>query len=256
MILKFVGIHNASSIHTKLSCIIIDDILSLDAGSLASGLTFDEQQKIRSILISHEHLDHIADIPLFALNNQDRTTKIFGTKYTLDILASHLMDGIIYPRLFENLPFAGRQVLELCRMEPLQMQQIETYEIKAVSINHSIDSVGFEVLEKNGKGLFYTGDAGEGLSAVWPSVNPNILIVDLTFPDKLENLAFNSKHLTPRMLGKELFNFKKLKGYLPTVIPIHLSPKYEVEIREELDVIARELDFTVITAVEGTRLTV
>jgi ribonuclease BN (tRNA processing enzyme) len=256
MILKFIGIHNARSRDTKLSCIIIDDILALDAGSLASGLTFDEQQKIRFILISHEHLDHIADIPLFALNNQDRTIKIFGIKETLDILVSHLMDGIIYPRLAENLPFAGRQVLELCQMEPLHTQQIEAYKIKALSVSHSTGSVGFEVMDKSRKSLLYTGDAGEGLSAIWPSVNPNILIVDLTFPDKLENLALNSKHLTPRMLGKELLNFKKLKGYLPAIIPIHLSPKYEFEIREELDAIARELDAKVINAVEGTQLTV
>jgi ribonuclease BN (tRNA processing enzyme) len=256
MILKFVGVHNARSRDTKLSCIIIDDILALDAGSLASALTFDEQQKIRCILISHEHLDHIADIPLFAFNNQNRTIKIFGPKYALDILVSHLIDGIIYPELAENLQFVGRQVLELCQIEPLRTQQIEAYEIKALPISHSVDSVGFEILDKDGKNVFYTGDAGEGLSSIWSSVNPNVLIVDLTFPNKLENLALDSKHLSPRLLGKELSSFKKLKGYLPTVIPIHLSPKYEFEIREEMDEIASELGITVVAAVEGTQLTI
>ena len=42
---------------------LVNDELMVDAGTLASGLTLEEQQRVKHILLSHLHLDHIKDIP-------------------------------------------------------------------------------------------------------------------------------------------------------------------------------------------------
>ena len=134
--------------------------------------------------------------------------------------------------------------------------QVEEYQVRALPTGHSSGAVGFEVLDKGGKSIFYTGDAGGGLSSMWPHTNPDILIVDLTFPNELENTAVDSNHMCPRLLGVELINFNKLKGYFPKVIPIHLSPKYEYEIRKEMERIAQELGISIINVHDGTELNI
>lgn len=256
MRLKFIGIYNTKSLNTRPNCIVIDELLALDAGSLATGLTFAEQQKIRGILISHGHYDHISDIPAFAFNTQSHTTKVFGTKVALDILVTHLMDGIIYPRFTETLIFAERSVLELCQLEPLHFERLDGYQIKVLPLDHSSSSVGFEVIAEDKKSILYTGDTGKGLSAIWPHVNPDILIVDLTFPDELENVAVDSKHMCPQLLSKELVNFNKIKGYFPTVIPIHFDPRFEYDIKKQMDEIARKLGISIINVREGIEVNV
>lgn len=74
MIIRFLGTHNAESKDTKLVSFVIDDVLAVDAGSLASELTFSEQKKIKSILLSHGHYDHIRGVPSFAFNNHNDTS--------------------------------------------------------------------------------------------------------------------------------------------------------------------------------------
>jgi len=183
VIIRFLGAHNAESRDTKLVSILIDDVLAVDAGCLASELTFSEQEKIKAILLSHGHYDHIRDIPAFAFNNLGHTTKIFATPHTLKILSSHLADGVIYPEFTKKIPL---------------FLEIEGYQVMTLPVNHTIRAVGFEITSPDGKKVFYTGDTGPGLSALWENVSPQLIIVDLTFPNRLENRAKNSAHLCPK----------------------------------------------------------
>ena len=105
MKLKFLGAHNSESKNTRLVSFLIDDILAVDAGSLASELSFSEQKKIKAILLSHGHYDHIRGVPAYAFNNTGKTTKIFATPQTLKFLSTHLIDGVIYPKFTEKIPF-------------------------------------------------------------------------------------------------------------------------------------------------------
>jgi len=50
--IKVLGAHNAESKHTRLTSLLIDDILAVDAGNLTSDLSFSEQGKIKAILLS------------------------------------------------------------------------------------------------------------------------------------------------------------------------------------------------------------
>ena len=88
MKIKVLGAHNAESKYTALTCLLIDDKLVLDAGSLTSKMSFARQEKIRAILLTHGHYDHIRDVPAFAFNNACITTQVFGSKETLDMLSS------------------------------------------------------------------------------------------------------------------------------------------------------------------------
>ena len=254
MKIRFLGAHNAESKYTRLVTFLIDDILAVDAGNLTSELSFPEQEKIKAILLSHGHYDHIRDVPAFAFNNACRTNRVFATKQTLEILSSHLVDDIIYPEFTKKTPICEEQALELVTLEPYNSVDIEGYQILPLPVHHSIGAVGFEITSKDEKKIFYTGDTGSGLSNIWEHISPQLMIMDLTFPDKLEDTAKNSSHLCPKMLKKELEEFKQIKGYFPKIILIHLTPKFREEIKKEVNKISKELQLSIEIAGESEKI--
>lgn len=257
MIIKFLGTYNAESKYTRLVSFVIDDIIAVDAGSLTSELSFSEQEKIKAILLSHGHYDHIRGVPAFAFNNACQTTNIYALQETLEILSSHLVDGVIYPKFTKKTPICEEQSLQFVAIEPFIPLNIEGYNVLAIPVNHNnISAVGFEITSKDGKKFFYSGDTGPGLSSVWEKVSSKLIIMDLTFPNKLEKTAVDSAHLCPKMLKKELIEFNKIKGFYPKVVLIHLTPKFKVEIKKEISEVAKELKLSINIAREGEELIV
>ena len=253
MRIRCLGTHNAESSKTRLISLLIDDVLAVDAGSLTSELSLSAQKKIKAILLSHGHYDHIREVPAFAFNNMNRTTKVFSSSQTLEILSSHLLDGIIYPRFAEKTPFLARPALKLHRLEPLKIQKIEDYQILSMPMNHPLDALGFEISNKEGKKVFYTGDTGPGLSSIWENISPDILVIEVTFPNRLEKITKDASHLCPKMLLNELRDFRRINNYLPRIVLVHLSPQLEKEIKEEVKDVAQELGHPITIAREGEK---
>ena len=254
MIIRFLGTHNAESKDTRLVSFLIDDILAVDAGSLVSELTFPEQKKIRAILLSHGHYDHIRAVPAFAFNNSDRTTEVIATRRTLEMLSSHLIDGVVYPEFTSESSFLRKATLRLVPVELFERQRIEGYDIMAVPVRHNLDAVGFEITSGDGKTVFYTGDTGPGLASIWSRISPQLVITDLTWPNNLAAAAKDAGHLCPQMLKEELIEFRRIKGYLPKVAAIHVSPQHEPEIEAEIREVARSLATSVDIAHEREEL--
>ncbi len=254
MKLRFLGTHNAESRDTRLMSFLIDDILAVDAGSLTSELTFPEQARIKVILLSHGHYDHIRAIPAFAYNNPDRITRVVATPKALDVLLSHLVDGVIYPKFTSEYSHRQQPVIQLVPVEFWERHNIEGYELMAVPVQHPLDAAGFEIAAGDGQRLFYTGDTGPGLSSVWEVVSPQLLIADVTWPNNLEDTAATAGHLCPALLERELIDFRRIKGYLPAVAAIHLSPLHQPEIEREIKEVAKKLDTAISVVGEGEEL--
>jgi len=92
------------------------------------------------------------------------------------------------------------------------------------------------------------------VSSCWEHVSPELLLIDVTLPNRLEEHAVSADHLTPRLFGEELALFRKARGYLPRVLPIHVSPQFEDEIAEEVEQVARGLGVEINLAHEGMTL--
>jgi ribonuclease BN (tRNA processing enzyme) len=150
--------------------------------------------------------------------------------------------------------FLGKAAFELIPIEPFKPEVIEGYRVLALPVKHPISAMGFEIMASDGKTIFHTGDTGPGLSSIWEYISPQILIADVGFPDSLRKIANDAGHLCTEMLKTELTEFQHIKGYLPQVIVIHLNPRFESEIGEEVEAIAKELQGSTNIATEGDQI--
>ncbi len=254
MNIKLLGAHNHESQHSRFVTLLIDETLVLDAGGLTSSLSFQAQQKLKAILLTHQHYDHVRDILALTMNLylSEATINIYSILPVYDALTTHLFDGKLYPNFLE-LPQENPTV-KFIVLEPLKTKQIEDYSILTVPVNHSVPTVGYQITSPDNKVLFYTGDTGPGLTDCWQQVSPQLLITELTAPNRFEELGRESGHFTPNLLKQELIDFRELKGYLPRVVTVHMSPRLEEEIKAEIAVVAEELDSPIILGYEGMEL--
>jgi ribonuclease BN (tRNA processing enzyme) len=254
MQIQILGAHATEAKTARSTAILVDDILALDAGGLCSSLTLSAQLKLNAVLLTHYHYDHVRDIPFIAMNIAHQgTIDIYSTSSVFDVLSTHLFDGVMYPD-FRQWP-QHQPAIRLATIEPHSPFEVKGYSILAIPVSHSIPSVGFQVTSPEGKRLFYTGDTGGGLSECWNHVSPDLLITELTLPQKMEEWAKRTGHLTPKMLKAELAEFRKMKGHIPPVILIHLNPLLENEIAAEVAEITREIGASITLGREGMKIT-
>jgi ribonuclease BN (tRNA processing enzyme) len=230
--------------------------LAIDAGGLTSSLSIADQCKIKSIILTHLHYDHVRDIPTIAINlfRQAANIKVYSTPSVINALETYLFNGKVYPK-FQELP-ETKPTINLCTITQYKLENIEGYEIIALPVNHHDPTVGYQVRNSEGNTIFYTADTGPGLLECWKHLSPQLLIAEVTVPNRYTEFALNTKHLTPKFLHDELIKFMELKCYLPQVIVVHMDPTLEKEIKEEITVVAEALNTTITIAYEGMELNI
>lgn len=254
MKIKILGAHNTESRNTKLVSLLIDDILALDAGGLTSSLSFSEQLKLKAVLLTHQHYDHIKDIPLLGMNLflNNAGIDVYSIPSVYESLANYLINDSLYPKFMEETE--GRAVIRFHIAKPYQEFKIGDYNILPLPVTHSVPAVGYRVTSADGKTVFYAGDTGVGLADCWRHISPRLVIIEVTAPNRFEQFGREKGHLTPGLLKEELLDFNKLKGYLPDVVTVHMNPVLESEIENELAAVAGELGNSITLAYEGMEI--
>lgn len=254
MELEILGAHNCESKDAKLTSLLVDGSVAIDVGSLTSSLSLDAQKMVRAILLTHRHYDHIRDLATFGMNiYSSGPVNIYALDSVLDIISTHLLNDIVYPD-FQKKPKPEKPALEFCSLEPNKEINIEGYKVLPVPVNHNVPTVGYQIISQDGKSLFYTGDTGRNPSSLWAAVSPGLLVTEVTLPNKFESFVHDTGHLTPQFLKQELIDFKRVKGYLPPVVTIHISPNLESDIRDEVAQVAIELEANITVGYEGMKI--
>jgi ribonuclease BN (tRNA processing enzyme) len=254
MKVQFLGAHNCESQETRMVSLLIDDVLALDAGGLTSSLSFAAQLKLKGILLTHGHYDHIRDIPMLGMNLSlsAASVGVYSVTPVYDASTAHLLNDELYPNYFKRP--RSNPVFKFTTVEPLRPFQIENYSVLAIPVIHSVLTVGYEITSTDGKTLFYTGDTGPGLYDCWKQISPQLIIVEVTASNRMDDLCRRSGHLTPNLLRQELVTLRELKGYLPPVATVHMSPMLEEEMRPEITAVAKDLNCQITMGYEGMEL--
>ena len=196
--------------------------------------------KIDHIFLSHSHLDHIADIPFLIdafFEARDQPIFIYGLEATLMDLKKYIFNWQIWPD-FNQIDLLNNSMKAIMFVPIEEDEEIALGDvtIRAVPSNHIVPTVGYAIW-KNGRGILYTADTYLN-DASWELVNndPSIktVIIDVSFPSRLEALAEVSKHLTPKLLKEEL---AKLERDDVTIHVYHVKPNYVPQVTEELNML-------------------
>lgn len=202
MRVRVLGAHNLESRTTRHACLLVDGVLGVDAGSLASALSPAEQQAVRAVLLTHRHFDHVRDLPTLGLATLDsqQAIEVFGLDDTLRSVRAHLMDGEVYPDMTQGLNGQPPKY-RFNSLNGGQQLTVLGYQVKAVPVTHAVSAVGYIVRDEAGGSMAYTGDTGGDLARFFrDEMAPRVLFVDVTFPNRLEQRAKLTGHLTPGML--------------------------------------------------------
>lgn len=237
MKLRILGCSGAELPGHQLSAFLIDDSLLLDAGTVGAVLDEEEQWQVKDILITHPHLDHIRGIPLLADNiivkGLAHRVNVISTGEVIAAISSHLMNGIIWPD-FTKIPSAQSPVISYTEILPEKEFLVGGFAVTACPVNHTVPAVGYRV-SKGGRTLLYTGDTGPTERFWQIAGDAAALVVEVSFPSELEEIALLTGHLTPLLLGKEL---AKLATLPPRILITHLKPQYYDRIKAELDALS------------------
>ena len=228
--------NGAASNRQHLSCFIVNDSVSIDAGSLAMATSDEQKQKIRDVILTHAHLDHIAGLPLYIddlFASLTEPIRVHATKEVVEVLERDIFNWSVYPR-FSELKSENGAVMQYQPFEVEKDFSIKNLSIKAINVNHKVPTVGLIVSDERTT-FAMTGDTAE-MDKFWECVNNekdlNAVLIECAFPDELDDLAHISHHLTPKSLQTEL---AKCNHSGCSIFIINIKPMYREQIVRQIE---------------------
>ncbi len=236
MRLKVLGCSGGDFPGHHLSGFLLDGKILFDAGSLTYVLGEKGQMKIESIFITHAHLDHIIGLPFLADNiivgKHRSRINIFAIPSVVRTIKRDLFNSAVWPD-FTEIPNVEKSILNLIELKAGHSILIGEFTITSYPVHHTVPAVGYLAEDRKGRRFFYTGDAGP-TGETWKKLkNKKIdsLIIDVSFPNKMKDLALRTGHLTPSLLREELLNIDPAPE---KIYVTHLKPQYYRTIQAEL----------------------
>lgn len=221
---------------------VVDGKILLDAGTIGMSLSITEEQRIRYVLLTHAHFDHIKGLPFLLDNLVTRETKgtvtVLSGGEVIDALKTNILNGRIWPD-FTRIPSPDSPVLRYAVLRPGRRKSIAGYRVMAVESSHTVPSYGYILENPKGSAIAYTGDTGP-THLFWEKMGMfrvGCLIAETSLPNRLEEGALRSGHLTPSLLEKEI---AKMKNPPPRIRLVHAKPRHKEEIEREVRALGRK----------------
>ena len=214
---------------------LIDGSVLLDAGTIGARLTLADQRRIRFVLLSHLHFDHIKGLPTLADNlaeGFDAPITVAATEPVIQGLMDHVFNNKVYPNFFK-LPDQRHPVLQAQVLQSGKMITLSHLEVTPVPVNHTVPTVGYVVKDRQ-TAFLYSGDTYQ-TEEIWRlgRMTPELKAVFLesSFPDEMGELAKKSKHLIPSLFLKE---FEKLERPDIPAYAYHMKPAFRKQIEQQI----------------------
>ena len=218
----------------RTTAFLVDDDVLIDAGTGVGDLSYEDMRHIRHVFVTHSHLDHVASIPLLVnclFDELDEPLVVHAQQATIDALRAHVFNWEIWPD-FSRLPHDDRPVL---RFQPMQAGDVCTIgerTFESIEVSHTVPAVGY-LCSNSASAFCFSGDTSTN-DTLWPALNRaenlDMLIVEVGFPDREEELAQVARHYSPRLLAADLAKL----DHRPRIAVTHLKPGDEALTMDEL----------------------
>ena len=215
----------------------ISKSIIVDAGNVINILG-EQAQFINHVFLTHSHSDHIIDLPFLIESFFEIRTEpliVYASKETICALKEHTFNNSIWPDFSNiNLLESDKKSLIFEEIKENETIYIENYSIKAINAEHMEGSFGFVISKEDKEAYVISGDTYLN-DALIEEINSNpkirLLLIECSFPNRLEQLAYTSKHLTPNLL---LSMLGKIKNKKLQVFVYHIKHLYLERIQEEI----------------------
>ena len=238
MRIEVLGGYGGGSPECRMTCLLINDRIALDAGSLTQALSIERQVGVHSILLSHSHIDHTNNLPFFIENvygKADRAIDLYASAATIYSIRKYLFNNDTWPD-FSRLPNHLLPSIRFQEIEKEQPFELDGVRFTPIAVDHLIPTFGF-LIEQDGVSVLWSSDTGP-TTRLWEIANstPNLkaLCIETSFDNSLQEVADVSLHLTPRTLALEL---RKLHRRIPILLH-HLKPPCIARIHAEVKQLA------------------
>ena len=243
--IKTLGAYGTKAKGYGTSSFLLNESNVLDAGNLLDGMDVASIE-IENIWLTHSHLDHIADIANILdnyFNLRKKSLNIYGLPHTIQILKEDFLNDEIWPD-FSQIPLANHSAMSVIYHE-IELDKIYTLSenetIRAFKTDHTISSCGY-IYKKGETSVMVTADT-YSLDNVIDILNNDLsiksFVVECSFSNELEKLAIASKHLTPKLLFK---NLERLKRDDLSIYVNHIKPSFLTKVTNEIDELRGKFD--------------
>jgi len=225
-----------ATLEQRLTCFLIDGCVAVDAGSLALAATGAQREKVRDIIVTHPHMDHIATLPIFIddlFPILKSPVRVHASPEVITLLERDIFNWNVYPR-FSELKNNYGPVMEYVPISAGQEFKVAHLTVTAVAVNHIVPTMGL-VVSDGRRTVAFSSDTSE-TEELWNIINraPSLdaLLIEASFPDSMAKLAEVSRHFTPASLQREL---RKLNHKGVDILAVHIKPAYRQVIIDELN---------------------
>jgi ribonuclease BN (tRNA processing enzyme) len=216
-----------------MTTFLIDGVTALDAGSLTEALPLAAQRRIRRIVLTHAHLDHVASLPFLVENLYGRGTPLalIAPPAVLSDLRRHVFNDATWPD-FTRLPSRARPTLAYRPIAPGKAVRVGAMTFTALPVDHIVPSYGY-LVAKPGRSVLFSGDTMP-TEKLWVAARRardlKAIFLEVSFSDSQAAIARASCHLTPGLLPGEL---EKAPPRVPVYL-YHMKPPSLSRIRREV----------------------
>ena len=235
--ITILGAYGTKSKGFGTSAFYLDEKNVIDAGNLLSPLE-ERCALIENVYLTHSHLDHICDIAYIIDNYfsyRQKSLNIIGLPQTLEAIQKHFLNNHIWPD-FSHIPLDNAKAMSVSYQEivcGVEYKMDGQSSIEAFATDHTVPSCGY-IYKKNDQAILITADTYSLESAIElidTREEIRSVVLECSFPSEMDQLAKESKHLTPKLLFEKL---QRVQRDDFTLYINHIKPLYLEKIKEEI----------------------
>ena len=218
---------------------LVNDTVAIDAGSIGLLADIDRQQRVEHVFITHQHIDHIATLPILLENVYEpgpKSIEVLADPQVLGFLHNDLFNGRVWPD-FLALSTPDDPFLITTSLEAGQPVARAGLTIVPIPVSHAVPTLGL-VVDDGESVVAFPSDTGP-TDDLWQQLAATerlrAVFLEVSFPNSLASLAEVSGHHCTASFAAEIAKLDRPVRW----IVVHRKPRYADEIATEIAALGR-----------------